>query len=179
MRCTGISIQPAKYRRLYNLDDALVARPSLSVDESATPERNFSLPGQFLHKIEERVGRTMFTVVGLTLDDVWSGALPQMRLGKALEERKKPEDLRAGRAQKIVIYSTDPSNTQGFSERTKYKDRGNFVTVLYFNEAAVAACNQCNIPLRILDHLEEHALPASKVVAFEHPAAPVMPVMKG
>jgi hypothetical protein len=116
----------------------------------------------------------MFSVVALTLDDVWSGALPQVRLAKALDERKKPDDARRGPEQKIVIYTTDPNNTQGLVERAKYKERGNFLTFLYFNEAAVEACNRWNIPLRIVDHVDGSVLPASKVIAFEHPATPAL-----
>jgi hypothetical protein len=111
----------------------------------------------------------MFTVVGLTLDDVWSGSLPQVRLAEALKARKtQGNSLREG-TEPIVIYTTDPNDTQGPIARTKYKERGAFLTLLYFNDAAVGACNEFHIPLRILDHLDEVALPAKKVIAFEHP----------
>jgi hypothetical protein len=112
----------------------------------------------------------MFAVVGLTLDDVWSGALPQARLAKALEARAKEVNSRPQAMQPIVIYTTDPNDTQGPIARTKYKERGNFLTLLYFNDAAVEACNQLHIPLRILDHIDENGLPAKKVIAFEHPS---------
>ena len=117
----------------------------------------------------------MFAVVGLTLDDIWSGALPQARLEKALEGRPKPSDS-ARTTEPIVIYTTDPGDTQGPIARTKYKDRGNIITLLYFNEAAVQACNELHIPIRILDHVDERGLPARKVIAFEHPSA--TPAMK-
>lgn len=118
----------------------------------------------------------MFAVVGLTLDDVWSGALPQARLAKALEARAK-EGHPLGRAtQPIVIYTTDPGDTQGPIERTKYKERGSFLTLLYFNDAAVEACNELHIALRILEHVDEGGLPARRVIAFEHPS--VAPAVK-
>lgn len=120
----------------------------------------------------------MFSVIGLTLDDVWSGALPQARLAKALEAMAKEARSRAQAAEPILIYTTDPSDTQGPVARSKYKERGTFLTLLYFNDAAVQACNDLNIPLRILDHIDESGLPARKVVAFEHPALTPTPVLK-
>ena len=117
----------------------------------------------------------MFAVVGLTLDDVWSGALPQARLARAFEARAKEGNSRAQTTQPIVIYTTDPNDTQGPIARTKYKDKGNFLTLLYFNDAAVAACNELRIPLRVLEHIDEQALPVKKVVAFAYPSvAPAM-----
>jgi len=116
----------------------------------------------------------MFAVVGLTLDDVWSGSLPQARLAEALKAGRTPENSRSGTTQSIVIYTTDPADTQGPMARAKYKDKGAFVTLLYFNEAAVQACNEFRIPLRILEHVDAGGLPARKVTAFEHPSVPVM-----
>ena len=118
----------------------------------------------------------MFAVVGLTLDDVWSGALPQARLAKALEARAKEGASRSQTAQPILIYTTDPGDTQGPIERMKYKDRGTFLTLLYFNDAAVKACDELHIPLRILGHVDERGLPARRVIAFEYPS--VAPAMK-
>jgi hypothetical protein len=114
----------------------------------------------------------MFTVVGLTLDDVWAGSLPQVRLADALKTRKTPDNSHRDAKQPIVIYTTDPGDTQGPITRSKYKGKGTFVTILYFNNAAVAACDELKIPLRILDHVEESGLPARKVIAFEYPLAP-------
>jgi len=116
----------------------------------------------------------MFAIIGLTLDDVWSGALPQVRLAKALEDPKHARKIPRDVAHRVTIYTTDPNNTQGSVERTKYKDRGTFLTLLYFNKAAVQACHELHIPLRILEHVDESALPPGKVVAFEYPATPVL-----
>jgi len=118
----------------------------------------------------------MFAVVGLTLDDIWSGSLPQARLAEALKAGKAPENSRGGAAPSIVIYTTDPSDTQGPIARAKYKEKGTFVTLLYFSDAAVAACNELRIPLRILEQVDESGLPAKRVVAFEHRS--VAPAMK-
>jgi len=109
----------------------------------------------------------MFAVVGLTLDDVWAGALPQVRLAEALKTRRTQSS--SSRDQSIVIYTTDPADTQGPIARAKYKARGNFVTLLYFNEAGVEACNEFHIPLNVLEHVDASGLPAKKVIAFEHP----------
>jgi hypothetical protein len=118
----------------------------------------------------------MFAVVGLTLDDVWSGSLPQKRLADALKERAPKANPGRETTQSIVIYTTDPSDTQGPIARAKYKNKGTFVTLLYFNEAAVGACNEFQIPLCIVDRVDESGLPAKRVIAFEH--ASVAPAMK-
>jgi hypothetical protein len=123
-----------------------------------------------------KVGKEMFAVVGLTLDDIWSGSLPQVRLGEALKAPGTHGNSRREATRPIVIYTTDPADTQGPIARTKYKERGTFLTLLYFNDAAVEACNAFHIPLRILDHVDEGGLPAKKVIAFEHPS--VAPAMK-
>jgi len=63
----------------------------------------------------------MFAVVGLTLDDVWSGALPQVRLAEALKTRRTQGGSLREPTQSIVIYTTDPADTQGPIARAKYK----------------------------------------------------------
>ncbi|HYL62647.1 MAG TPA: hypothetical protein VE077_08490 [Candidatus Methylomirabilis sp.] len=118
----------------------------------------------------------MFAVVGLTLDDVWSGSLPQVRLAAALKTCATEDNPGHRATPSIVIYTTDPADTQGPRARAKYKEQGTFVTLLYFNDAAVGACNEFHIPLQILEHVDESGLPAKKVVAFEHP--PAAPALK-
>jgi hypothetical protein len=118
----------------------------------------------------------MFTIVGLTLDDIWSGSLPQVRLAEALKARETPGNARPKATQPIVIYTSDPADTQGPIVRAQYKERGTFLTLLYLNDAAVGACNEFHIPLRILDQVDAGGLPAKKVIAFEHPS--VAPAMK-
>lgn len=113
----------------------------------------------------------MFAVVGLTLDDVWSGSLPQLRLAEALKARSPQGNSGPQATSSILIYTTDPTDTQGPVARAKYKSKGNFVTLLYFNDVAVAACNEFRIPLHILEQMDESGLPAKRVIAFEHPAA--------
>jgi hypothetical protein len=117
----------------------------------------------------------MFAVVGLTLDDVWSGSFPQKRLEDALKARKAQGNSGREPTQIIVVYTTDPADTQGPIARAKYKDKGTFLTLLYFSDAAVEACNELQIPLRILERVDESGLPAKKVIAFEH--APVAPAV--
>ena len=112
----------------------------------------------------------MFAVVGLTLDDVWSGSLPQMRLEKALKARATQGNPGPEATPPIVIYTTDPSDTHGPVTRAKYKDKGTCVTILYLNDAAVRACTDLQIPLCILDHVDEGALPERKVIAFKYPS---------
>jgi hypothetical protein len=117
----------------------------------------------------------MFAIVGLTLDDIWSGSLPQVRLAEALKGRRTQGNSLRETTQPIVIYTSDPADTQGPIARAQYKERGTFLTLLYLNDAAVGACHEFHIPLRILDHVEEGGLPAKKVIAFEYPSvAPAM-----
>ena len=111
----------------------------------------------------------MYSVVGLTLDDVWSGALPQLRLAAVLAEREKQVNYPPGRPQHVAVYTTDPSDTQGLVARTKYKDKGAFLVFLYFSDAAVQICKDVGIPLRVLDEIDEPDLPAKKIKVIEHP----------
>jgi hypothetical protein len=118
----------------------------------------------------------MFAVVGLTLDDVWSGKPPQVRLGEILDERKKQGKRIYEPAKPVVVYTTDSNDTQGLVARTKYKDRGAFLIFLFFSDGAVEICNEAGIALRILDHIDEHDLPAKKVTVVEYPS--VTPIVR-
>jgi hypothetical protein len=112
----------------------------------------------------------MYSVVGLTLDDVWSGALPQVRLAAVLEERARQVKYPPEPPKKVAVYTTDPNDTQGLVARTKYKEKGSFLVFLYFSDAAVEICKQVGIPLRIVDQIDEPELPVKKVKVIEHPA---------
>jgi hypothetical protein len=112
----------------------------------------------------------MYFVVGLTLDDVWSGALPQVRLAAVLEERAKQAKYPPERPKHVVVYTTDSNDTQGLVARAKYKEKGAFLVFLYFSDGAVEICKQVGISLRILDQIEEPELPSKKVKVLEHPS---------
>lgn len=118
----------------------------------------------------------MFFVVGLTLDDVWSGALPQVRLAAVLEERSKQAKYPPERPQPVLVYTTDSNDTQGLVARTKYKDKGSFLVFLYFSDRAVQICKEVGIPLRILDQIDEPELPMKRVKVIDHP--PAAPALK-
>jgi hypothetical protein len=109
----------------------------------------------------------MFSVVGLTLDDVSSGALPHVRLGKTLDERMTKSNFRF--TELIVVYTTVETDTQGPAARTKYRQQGQFLVFLYFNDAAVKACKEIGIPVRVLDRIEESELPARRTTVLERP----------
>jgi hypothetical protein len=114
----------------------------------------------------------MFSVVGLTLDDVSSGLLPQVRLAKALDNRMTNSNFRY--AEMVLVYTTIDTDTQGLVARTKYRQQGQFLVFLYFNDAAVEACKEIGIPLRILDRIEESDLPSRRSTVVERPyLAPV------
>jgi len=114
----------------------------------------------------------MFSVVGLTLDEVSSGSLPQVRLTKTLDERMTKSNFRY--AEMILVHTTVETDTQGLVARTKYRGQGQFLVFLYFNDAAVAACKEIGIPLRILDRIDESELPTRRATVLERPyLAPV------
>jgi hypothetical protein len=114
----------------------------------------------------------MFSVVGLTLDDVSAGSLPHARLAKTLDERMTKSNFRY--AEKISVYTTVEADTQGLVARTKYRQQGQFLVFLYFNDTAVEACKEMGIPLRILDRIDECELPSRRATIMERPyLAPV------
>jgi len=114
----------------------------------------------------------MFSVVGLTLDDVSSGSLPHAHLVKTLDSRMTKSNFRY--AERILVYTTIETDTQGLVARTKYRQQGQFLVFLYFNDAAVEACKEIGIPLRILDRIDERDLPSRRATVVERPyLAPV------
>jgi hypothetical protein len=114
----------------------------------------------------------MFSVVGLTLDEVSSGSLPHAHLARTLDARVKKSNFRY--AEIIVVYTTVETDTQGLVARAKYKQQGKFLMFLYFNDAAVEACKEIGIPIRILDRIDESELPSRRAKALERPyLAPV------
>lgn len=109
----------------------------------------------------------MFSVVGLTLHEVSSGSLPHVHLAKTLDNRMTKINFRY--SERISVYTTVETDTQGLVERTKYRQQGQFLVFLYFNDAAVEACREMGIPLRILDRIEECELPSRRAVVMERP----------
>src|SRR5438270_5115686 len=107
----------------------------------------------------------MFSVIGMTLGGFPFGSPPPGRLAEGLES---PAKHARDTTEPGEVYTTGPADTQGLIARTKYKERGNFLVFLYFSDAAVTACNEFGIPLRILERIEERALPARRVMALEH-----------
>ena len=116
--------------------------------------------------------KTMFSVVGLTLDEISSGSLPQLHLANVLDNRMTKSNFKY--AEKILVYTTAESDTQALVARTKYRQQGQFLVFLYFNDAAVEACKEIGIPLRILDRIDECGLPSRRSTVLERPyLAPV------
>ena len=109
----------------------------------------------------------MLSVVGLTLDEVSSCSLPHVRLAKTLDDRITNSNFRY--AEKISVYTTVETDTQGLVARTKYRQQGQFLVFLYFNDTAVEACREMGIPLRILDRIDECELPTRRAMVFERP----------
>lgn len=111
----------------------------------------------------------MFTVVGLTLDQISSGLLPQMQLARTLDRRSTKSEFRFAPGPPILIYSTDEKDTHAMVSRSKYKDKGQFLLFLYFNDVAIEACKEMGIALRILDRVEDNELPARRVAVLDRP----------
>jgi hypothetical protein len=109
----------------------------------------------------------LFSVIGLTLDEVSTGSLPHVRLAKTLDARMTKTNFRY--AENISVYTTVDTDTQGLVERTKYRQQGQFLVFLYFNDAAVAACREMGIPIRILDRIDENGLPSRRATIMERP----------
>jgi hypothetical protein len=72
-------------------------------------------------------------------------------------------------AEIILVYTTVETDTQGSAERTKYRQQGQFLVFMYFNDAAVEACKEMGIPIRVLDRIEESQLPARRATVMERP----------
>jgi len=114
----------------------------------------------------------MFSVVGLTLDEVSSGSLPHLQLAKTLDARMTKSNFRY--AERILVYTTIETDTHGLVARTKYRQQGQFLVFLYFNDTAVEACKEIGISVRILERIGESELPARRATVIDRPyLAPV------
>jgi|SRR5579863_1072960 len=114
----------------------------------------------------------MFSVIGLTLDEVSTGSLPHVHLAKALDNRMTKSNFRL--AEIILVFTTVETDTQGLVARTKYRQQGQFLVFLYFNDVAVEACKEMGIPIRILDRIDEDELPSRRTTVLQRPyLAPV------
>ena len=114
----------------------------------------------------------MFSVVGLTLDEVSTGSLPHVHLAKTLDKRMTKSNFRL--AEIILVFTTVETDTQGLVARTKYRQQGQFLVFLYFNDVAVEACKEIGIPIRILDRIDEGELPSRRTTVLQRPyLAPV------
>jgi len=120
-----------------------------------------------VREITSAIKTEMFSVVGLTLDEVSSASLPHVHLGRALDSRMTKSNFRY--AERILVYTTVETDTQGLVARTKYRQQGQFLVFLYFNDTAVAACKEIGIPIRILDRIEEGELPSRRSTVMERP----------
>src|ERR1700732_4819427 len=107
----------------------------------------------------------MFAVVGLTLEDISTGDLPQLRLGDALHARSKQIHYPPGTPTDVAVYTTSATDTQALVARTKYREKGQFLVFLYFNDAAVQICKEAGVPLPIVAEVKD--LPANKEGVLE------------
>jgi len=113
----------------------------------------------------------MFSVVGITLDDISLGSPPQVRLADVLESRMKAAGSHY-QAGEITVYAVKATATQALVARTKYKEQGEFLLSFYFSDAAVQLCEENGIPLTILERISEADLPANReAILSDEPTA--------
>src|SRR5260370_17060363 len=93
--------------------------------------------------------------------------LTDVHLGRTLERQMTKSIVRD--AERILVYTTVETDTQGLVARTKYRQQGQFLVFLYFNDTAVAACKEIGIPLRILDRIVESELPSRRATVMKRP----------
>jgi hypothetical protein len=117
--------------------------------------------------IKKETWGQMFAVVGLTLNDISSGDLPQLRLAGALDARLKQIHYPPGTPTEVAVYTTSSTDTQALVARAKYREQGEFLVFLYFNDAAVQICKDAGIPLHIVDRVEDKELPANRETVLE------------
>lgn len=108
-----------------------------------------------------------YSVVGLTLDEISSGALPQIRLTETLDARMPKSEFKLG--ERILVYTNLETDSQALVARTKYRQLGQFLVFLYMNSTAVEACKEMGIPIRILDSIDEWQLPPRRTTVIERP----------
>lgn len=108
-----------------------------------------------------------YSVVGLTLDEISSGALPQIRLTETLDARMPKSEFKLG--ERILVYTNLETDSQALVARTKYRQLGQFLVFLYMNHTAVEACKEMGIALRVLDQIDEWQLPPRRTTVIERP----------
>src|SRR5260370_2150201 len=90
----------------------------------------------------------MFSVVGLTLDEVSSGSLPHVHLAKTLDNHMIKSNFRF--AEIILVYTTVEADTQGSASRTKDRHQCQFLWFLYSNDCAGVGCYGTGISIRFI-----------------------------
>ena len=114
----------------------------------------------------------MFSVVGVTKEDYVTGNEPARRLGDALYEQLLAERP-SGPAVTVVVYSVDGTAMETLAAlRDRYQERGRFHQFYYFNEAACDASAEFGIELRILETINDDAVPQARATLLNRPYVP-------
>lgn len=72
-----------------------------------------------------------------------------------------------------VVYGNDQTDTHTLPAlRKKYRAGGRFCEFLFFGETSRAACEQFGIRLKILDMVEEDAIPGRRITVIREPYFP-------
>jgi hypothetical protein len=114
----------------------------------------------------------MFTVIGVTNADYANGNDPAVLLGNALDAQMQAAPP-AGPALRVLAYAVDGTNMETLEGlRHHYEPQGRFHQFYYFNEAAAQACRDFEIELRIMEVVNDQAVPAARAVLLDRMYAP-------
>jgi hypothetical protein len=114
-----------------------------------------------------------FAVVGVAWEAVGPDRNPHLRLAEALKKQLTRVNFRHTNMRQAVVYGNDRIDTHILPAlRKKYRSSGRFCEFLFLNEASRAACEQFGIRLKILDMVEEDAIPGRRVAVIDEPYFP-------
>ena len=164
----GVPVAPA-------LPIASVAPPLLSALKPAAEQRSSDDPANSAHPAHyttpsaapNPIPAVAFAVVGVAWEAAGPDRNPRMRLAEALKRQLTRVNFRHTNMRQAIVYGNDQTDTHTLSAlRKKYRSSGRFCEFLFFNEASRAACEQFGIRLKILDMVEEDAIPGRRVAVI-------------
>ena len=158
-----------------------VASSTLSAAEvrpSSVPVAN---PMNFTHPAEHiapsaapnPIPSHAFAVVGVAWEAAGPDRNPRLRLAEALRQQLTRVNFRHTNMKRAIVYGNDRTDTHTLPAlRKKYRTSGRFCEFLFFGETSRAACKQFGIRLKILDMVEEDAIPGCRITVIHEPYFP-------
>jgi hypothetical protein len=114
-----------------------------------------------------------FAVVGVAWEAAGPDRNPRLRLAEALRKQLTRVNFRHTNMKPAIVYGNDRTDTHTLPAlRKKYRASGRFCEFLFFGETSRAACKQFGIRLKILDMVEEDALPGCRITVVHEPYFP-------